>query len=189
LQGNKGIGLAICKKILEDHPNFHVLLGSRDHARGTEAVNSLHKEGLTKVSLMELDVTDDGSIDSAVFEYGHSYSTNGSMYGIVNNAGVGFGRSIEDTVDTNTLGPMRVFDKFLPFLQASGRVVNIASASGPNFTNSLTVEQRGFYKAPREPFAINAMIANKTKKSKVSKPGFDNTAYGFSKVSEGLSRP
>ena len=39
--GNKGIGQAICKRILCDHPDTHVLLGSRNQARGEKAVQQI----------------------------------------------------------------------------------------------------------------------------------------------------
>lgn len=38
---NKGIGRAICKRILIEFPGTHVLLGSRDQARGEQAVESI----------------------------------------------------------------------------------------------------------------------------------------------------
>ena len=38
--GNKGIGQAICKRIL-CHPDTHVLLGSRNQTRGDKAVQQI----------------------------------------------------------------------------------------------------------------------------------------------------
>jgi NAD(P)-dependent dehydrogenase (short-subunit alcohol dehydrogenase family) len=133
------------------------------------------------VSLLPLDVSSPSSISAAAASVSASFPA--PLYGIVNNAGVGFGRSIEETVLTNTLGPMRVFEAFRPLLDPDeGRVVNVASASGPNFVEALGEEQKGFYRGPREAFAIERMVENKVKKSRVSKPEFDNTAYGFSKA-------
>jgi len=39
--GNKGIGLAIVKKLLKDYPDTLVLLGSRDVSRGHAAVEDV----------------------------------------------------------------------------------------------------------------------------------------------------
>ena len=64
----------------------------------------------------------------------------------MNNAGVGFGRSIKETVTVNTLGPKRINDEFMQLLnKEGGRIVNIASASGPNFVAKLADEEKGFY--------------------------------------------
>ena len=38
--GNKGIGYAICKQLLLENPDVHVLLGSRDKFRGEQAIKS-----------------------------------------------------------------------------------------------------------------------------------------------------
>eukprot|EP00929_Paragymnodinium_shiwhaense_P063393 TRINITY_DN31667_c0_g1_i2.p1 TRINITY_DN31667_c0_g1~~TRINITY_DN31667_c0_g1_i2.p1 ORF type:complete len:197 (+),score=18.06 TRINITY_DN31667_c0_g1_i2:56-646(+) len=54
------------------------------------------------------------------------------LYGIVNNAGVGFGMDMADTLNVNLYGAKRVCEAFLPLLDAKeGRIVNTASASGP----------------------------------------------------------
>ena len=41
---NKGIGLGIVKKLLRDFPDTHLLLGSRDVARGEAAVREILSE-------------------------------------------------------------------------------------------------------------------------------------------------
>jgi len=38
----------------------------------------------------------------------------GCLWGIVNNAGIGFGRSLEETLATNAFGPYRVNNAFIP---------------------------------------------------------------------------
>ncbi len=64
---NKGIGKAICAKILDDSANTSVILASRDKARGAAAVQELELVASRKgrVSLLELDVTDKASVESA----------------------------------------------------------------------------------------------------------------------------
>lgn len=51
------------------------------------------------------------------------------LAGIVNNAGIGFGRSALDCVNTNTLGAKRMFDSFLPLLQSEGSIANVCLLS------------------------------------------------------------
>ena len=41
---NKGIGLGIVKKLLREFPDTHLLLGSRDVARGEAAVREILSE-------------------------------------------------------------------------------------------------------------------------------------------------
>ena len=53
------------------------------------------------------------------------------LFAICNNAGIGFGNSIPDTLNTNLYGPKRVTEAFLPLLDPKvGRVVNVGSGGG-----------------------------------------------------------
>jgi NAD(P)-dependent dehydrogenase (short-subunit alcohol dehydrogenase family) len=55
----------------------------------------------------------------------------GSIYGLVNNAGVAAG-STEAVLDVNYFGAKRATQAFLPLINPiTGRIVNISSASGP----------------------------------------------------------
>ena len=103
--GNKGIGLQICRKILADVPDSHVVLGSRSAARGEKAVASLIAEDPAahegRIETVELDVTDDASVAAAAATIKAKYSDEAHpLWGICNNAGVGFGRSIKETLAT-----------------------------------------------------------------------------------------
>lgn len=44
---------------------------------------------------------------------------------------------MRDVINTNYFGPRRVNEYFGPFLEPNGRIVNVASASGPNYVSSL----------------------------------------------------
>jgi carbonyl reductase 1 len=129
--GNKGIGKAICQLLLEKHPDVHVILGSRDVCRGEKAVMDLKKAvpGCEdRLEMIELDTSSDDSVKKAAEALG------GSLYGIVNNAGIGFGQATEDNVNVNYFGPRRMNTEFGKLLEKpGGRIVNIASASGPYF--------------------------------------------------------
>ena len=59
--------------------------------------------------------------------------SDGPLYGLCNNAGIGFGRDVPTTLATNLYGAKRVSDSFVPLIADGGRVCNIASASGPMF--------------------------------------------------------
>ena len=68
--GNKGIGQAIVTKLLEDFPDTYLLLGSRDVARGQNAIkqiiDKLGGNTASRVELVYIDVTSDGSLINAV---------------------------------------------------------------------------------------------------------------------------
>lgn len=138
--GNKGIGLAICKKLLEEYADVHVILGSRNESRGKAAVESLSSIGDPgRIELLILDTSDDASVNAAsesLLNNSSNDNNNKLLYGIINNAGIGFGNGYRDTINTNYFGPRRVCDVFGKMLLCpGGRIVNIASASGPNFVS------------------------------------------------------
>lgn len=139
---NKGIGLAICQAILEEHADAFVFLGSRDAARGAAAVAGLPKGRAIAVTL---DVTDDASV-AAARESIASALGGEKLYGVVNNAGIGSGSgaTLAEMVQTNTFGVERISAAFLPLLEAGGRIVNITSASGPNFVATCSPEKQRF---------------------------------------------
>lgn len=134
--GNKGIGKAICERLLSEWSDTHVLLGTRSLQRGEEAVNdivqALGKDVKDRLSLVEIDTSSDESVKKAADQCQEE------LYGIINNAGVGWGFSLEETLNVNYFGPRRVNDAFRTHLKTpGGRVVNVASASGPNFLQDL----------------------------------------------------
>jgi len=131
--GNRGIGLAICQRILEETTDVKVLMGSRDLGRGQQAAEFLKKQVSNcqdRLEVIEMDTSSDESVKKAASQID-------SLFGIVNNAGV------LDTpcINTNYSGPRRVNDALEGVLQCpGGRIVNIASASGPNKVARLTGE-------------------------------------------------
>ena len=64
------------------------------------------------------------------------------LYAIVNNAGTGVSHNTKpnEIMDTNTRGPRRVVDSFLPLLQTNGRIVNVGSGGGPGHVNRIQAE-------------------------------------------------
>ena len=89
---NKGIGLATVKKLLESYSDTYVLLGSRDFKKGEQALGNILKsnpEYKDRVNLIQIDVEQDGSVNSAALEVEEKFGKNpDTLYGIVNNAGI-----------------------------------------------------------------------------------------------------
>ena len=123
---NKGIGLAIVRRLLKEYPDVYVYLGSRDPGRGMASIKQIASEMGTsakeRVELLEIDVTSDASVQRAVetIKTGLGGSTN-LLYGLVNNAGgAGGGMSARQTLELNMYGVRRVTEAFLPLIQKEG---------------------------------------------------------------------
>jgi NAD(P)-dependent dehydrogenase (short-subunit alcohol dehydrogenase family) len=131
---NKGIGLETARQL--GRKGMHVLLGSRDRARGSAAADGLRAEGLS-VDLVELDVTSAASIHAAAASVSRTCER---LDVLVNNAAV----SLDDqtrqpseqsidmwrrTFENNFFGMIAVTQAFLPLLRRSeaGRIVNLSS--------------------------------------------------------------
>ncbi len=139
---NKGIGRAVVAALLDRHPDVFVYLGCRSPARGTDARNQLaarNQEHLSRTKVVELDVTSERSVCEAERGIREDCEATGTaLYGIVNNAGI-FSSSAgaAEVLEVNLFGIKRVFDQFYSVLGAQdARVVNVTSASGPNYLSS-----------------------------------------------------
>ena len=89
---NKGIGLAIAKRILAEHEDTFVFLGARDRGRGESALQTLlvEKPALKeRACVVALDVASDASVSAALEHVRGQLGQDGTLYAIVNNAGVG----------------------------------------------------------------------------------------------------
>jgi NAD(P)-dependent dehydrogenase (short-subunit alcohol dehydrogenase family) len=132
---NKGIGFAIAKRLLQE-TDFFVIIGSRDKQRGELAVRSLVDsctEWENRVIPLVIDVSDDNSVNLAAQTVLETFGPR-PLYGLVNNAGVGWGLEKNVVLATNLYGPRRVNDAFIPLLGSpQGRIVFVSSASGPMF--------------------------------------------------------
>ena len=190
--GNKGIGLAICQAILETHDDTHVVLGSRSPERGASAIASLvelQPSWSERLTLLPLDVSDDQSVSSAAATLAASCSDSVTpLYGIVNNAGIGFGSNEPGPVlEVNVRGIHRVCQAFIPLLdQKHGRVVNITSAAGPRFVSECQPELRQFLVDPKVGWdQLDAFMAEHidAQTGELTGHGLSNdNTYGFSKA-------
>jgi NAD(P)-dependent dehydrogenase (short-subunit alcohol dehydrogenase family) len=133
---NKGIGFETARQLAQQ--GFTVWLGSRDHARGEVAAKELAVDG--DVRFVSIDVTDPDSVQAAVAHIG---DTTGALDVLINNAGVAIGGedgppssirfdTIQQTLDVNFYGALRVLQAFLPLVQQApaGRIVNVSSTNG-----------------------------------------------------------
>ena len=132
--GNKGIGFAICQGLLK--AGFEVILAARSIDKTEAAIEQLQS---TQVHPLVLDVADDNSIEQAVSalqqELGH-------LDVLINNAGIYPDEDINiltidrnlliQAMNTNTFGPIRTAQVFLPLLEkaAAARVINVSSGYG-----------------------------------------------------------
>jgi NAD(P)-dependent dehydrogenase (short-subunit alcohol dehydrogenase family) len=148
---NKGIGLAIVDAILEQQSDTFVFLGTRDLTRGQAAKQSLvDKTGgwAQRIAVIELDVSSDASVVAAK-KVADAMGAQ-PLYGLVNNAGIGLGDAdLRRVLEVNTFGVRRVCEVFLPLLDpAAGRIVNITSASGPNFVADCSPKRQQLFVDP-----------------------------------------
>ena len=134
---NRGIGFEICRQLAR--AGAHVVLTSRDAAKGRVACKTLNDAGLP-VIFHRLDVTSARSVDALAAFVAKQF---GRADILVNNAGVLLdprgSRFIDSrvetyraTIDTNVLGPLQVTQALLPLMlqRNYGRIVNLSSGMG-----------------------------------------------------------
>ena len=133
---NKGIGYEVARQLAAK--GFHVFIGARSRAAGRKATDEIAKEG-GKATFLEIDVSDNGSVTAAAHEFS---KITDPLDVLVNNAGIivdGDDAILEvsddllrKTLETNTLGPLRVTRAFVPLLAKSKapRVINVSSSGG-----------------------------------------------------------
>lgn len=134
---NKSIGFETARQLLQK--GYYVYLGSRDLKNGQEAVEKLNEEGLTEVEAIQIDVTNQESIDNARKEIGKKTEV---LDVLINNAGVtgGFPQAALEatseqfiaTFDTNLFGIVRVTQAFIDLIKKSSepRIVMVSSSQG-----------------------------------------------------------
>jgi NAD(P)-dependent dehydrogenase (short-subunit alcohol dehydrogenase family) len=133
---NRGIGFEVCRQLAEH--GLHIILTSRDAAKGQEAAETLRREGYD-LSYHQLEVTDLASVATL-----REFVVNkfGRLDVLINNAGVYldegvsiFEVSLETmrlTQEINFYGPLYLCRAFVPLMRRNGygRVVNVSSGAG-----------------------------------------------------------
>lgn len=130
---NKGLGFEAARRLIA--AGHTVYLGSRDAERGRRAAEQLGARP------MQLDVTDDASVQAAV----KAVEADGGLDVLINNAGIqeemrdgtvvidALGLTADvmrKTFETNVFGTVRVIHAFLPLLQRSAAPVIVNVSSG-----------------------------------------------------------
>jgi NAD(P)-dependent dehydrogenase (short-subunit alcohol dehydrogenase family) len=133
---NKGIGYEVARQLVAK--GFHVFVGARNTKAGRKAAQEIAKK-CGKATFLEIDVADNDSVTAAGREFSNVADR---LDVLVNNAGVivdGDEAILEisddlfrKTLETNTLGPLRVTRAFAPLLRKSKapRVINVSSGGG-----------------------------------------------------------
>ena len=133
---NKGIGREVACQLAGK--GFHVFVGARNAKAGRAAADEVAKKG-GRATFVEIDVSNGDSVRTAAREFS---KVTDQLDVLVNNAGIivdGDDSILEisdellrRTLETNTLGALRVTRAFLPFLAKSKapRVINVSSGGG-----------------------------------------------------------
>ena len=134
---NKGIGFETAKQLAQ--LGYFVYLGSRDKAKGLDAINKLKDAGISNVELIEIDVTDINSIKQAKQELETKIEV---LDVLVNNAGISGERlqnasgieleNLRNVFETNYFGAIQTTQQFIDLLKKSDepRIVNVSSEMG-----------------------------------------------------------
>jgi NAD(P)-dependent dehydrogenase (short-subunit alcohol dehydrogenase family) len=133
---NKGIGREVAQQLATK--GFHVFVGARNAKAGRKAADEIAKK-CGKATFLEMDVADNDSVTTAAREFS---KIEDHLDVLVNNAGIiveGDNAILEisddlfrKTLETNTLGALRVTRAFAPLLRKSKapRVINVSSGGG-----------------------------------------------------------
>lgn len=131
---NKSIGFETARQLLQK--GYYVYLGSRDLTNGQAAVEKLKSEGLHEVEVIQLDVSDQESVDAARAQIGKKTDV---LDALINNAGINGGipqtalgsdvTIMHEVFNVNVYGVVRVTQAFIGLLQKAPqpRIVNVSS--------------------------------------------------------------
>lgn len=173
-------------------------------------MTNLENEGIKSVRLLQLDVTDQASVDAAAK---HISQEHGHLDVLINNAGISLEpyngpaatetsvETVITTYQTNFFGAVRVTHAFVPLLRKSSNPVisNISSETGSSKTqsspdNSLSIYQAAGYNTSKA--ALNhytIVIASSFKEARVNSitPGWVatniNGNYGAVDIKESVA--
>src|SRR4029453_11319909 len=133
---NKGIGHEVARQLASK--GFHVFVGARNTMAGRKAAEENAKK-CGQATFLEIDVADKDSVTTAAGEFSNIED---HLDVLVNNAGTivdGDSAILEtsddlfrNTLETNTLGALRVTQAFVSLLRKSKapRVINVSSGGG-----------------------------------------------------------
>nr|WP_156319381.1 SDR family oxidoreductase [Secundilactobacillus paracollinoides] len=203
---DRGMGLEIVKELAA--AGQHVLLGTRNIARGQAAITQL---GAANVDPIQLDVADDNSVQAAATQIKDQC---GRLDCLINNAGIALDNyeapstipvaTIRKDFDVNFFGLITVTQAMLPLLKLapSAKIINVSSAVGSltlasDATTSIYQHSAVGYQASKT--AVNMFtvdLANELSDTTVTvnavNPGWVDTSFagggGDKTVQEGVAR-
>lgn len=206
---NKGIGLEVVRQLAQN--GFFVYLGCRNPESGMAAVEKLKADGIGNIEAVQLEVTNQESINTARETIGKKTEV---LDVLVNNAGIsgGFPQSALDaTIDqfrtvyeTNVFGVVGVTQAFIDLLKKSPepRIVNVSTAmasltlaadpSVPGYDNKMAIYQSS--KSALNMYTVNLAYELRNMPFKVNMvcPGYTKTDFtghqGTSTVEEAGQR-
>ena len=133
---NKGIGREVALQLAKK--GFHMFIGARNRHAGRKAAEEIAKQG-GKATFLEIDINYNESVTGAAREFAKIAD---HLDVLVNNAGIMMDGDdailkisddlVRKTLETNTLGALRVTRAFVPLLAKSKapRVINVSSGGG-----------------------------------------------------------
>ena len=191
---NKSIGYEVARQLAQK--GIYVYLGSRNLDNGIAAVNKLNAEGLKNVEAIQLDVTNDESVENARVEISRKTQV---LDILINNAGIFGGYpqgalnttidQFKTTYDSNVFGVVRVTQAFIDLLKISSepRIVNVSSSQGSITLHSDPAYKYYDYKAAAYLSSKSAMnmytvvlayeLKNTNFKINAVCPGYTNTDF------------
>jgi NAD(P)-dependent dehydrogenase (short-subunit alcohol dehydrogenase family) len=206
---NKGIGYEVAKILATQ--GIHVFMAGRSLDKVRAAVEKLQATGLRNVEAIQLDVTNQQSVDAAGLRIGEQVE---HLDILVNNAGIsgGFQQSalhasinqFKEVYETNVFGVVRVTQAFIDLLKSAPapRIVNVSTAmasltlaadtSGPTYHSKLAVYQSS--KSALNMYTVNLAydLRNTAFKVNMVCPGYTQTDFtnhqGTSTVAEAGQR-
>lgn len=133
---NKSIGFETARQLLQK--GYYVYLGSRDLKKGLEAIKKLKAEGFNNVEVIQLDVSNQESVNAARTEIGKRTEV---LDVLINNAGISGGMisaltasvdGFKEVFDANVFGVVRVTQAFIDLLKKSSApvIVNVSTSLG-----------------------------------------------------------
>jgi NAD(P)-dependent dehydrogenase (short-subunit alcohol dehydrogenase family) len=140
---NKSIGFETARQLLSK--GYYVYVGSRDLENGQQAVDKLKAEGWNQAQAIQIDVSDQESVNAARMEIGKK---TGVLDALINNAGVSGAMpqnalgldvsKMHEVFNINLYGVIRVTQAFIDLLQKSEqpRIVMVSSLSASMVLNN-----------------------------------------------------